>query len=179
MASHVALLRGINVGKAKRVAMADLRALIEGLGYAKARTLLNSGNAVFDAPGVAAGEAAARIEHGLVERLGVSSRVVVVTTEELGEIVAENPLLERATDHARFMVGFVVEPGDLRRLDAQAGEDWAPAALAVGSLAAYLWLPGGLIDSPLAQAVGRALKDRVTLRNWTTTTKLLALARGG
>jgi len=43
----VALLRGINVGKAKRIAMADLRALIEGLGYTDVRTLLNSGNVVF------------------------------------------------------------------------------------------------------------------------------------
>jgi len=179
MATHVALLRGINVGKAKRVPMADLRALIEGLGYAGARTLLNSGNAVFHAPGVPAGEAAARVEHALVERLGVSSRVVVVTTEELGKIVQENPLLERATDHSRFMVGFVVDPADLGRLHSPAGADWAPAALALGSLAAYLWLPGGLIDSPLAQAVGRALGDRLTMRNWTTTTKLLALARSG
>ena len=49
MKRHIALLRGINVGKAKRVPMADLRALMQGLGHANVRTLLNSGNAVFDA----------------------------------------------------------------------------------------------------------------------------------
>ena len=43
---HVALLRGINVGRAKRIAMADLRALVEGLGFGEVRTLLNSGNAI-------------------------------------------------------------------------------------------------------------------------------------
>ena len=43
---HIALIRGINVGRAKRVAMADLRALVEGLGYRDVRTLLNSGNVV-------------------------------------------------------------------------------------------------------------------------------------
>src|SRR6478736_4542725 len=47
---HVALLRGINVGKAKRIAMADLRKLCEGLGYEDVSTLLNSGNIVFSAP---------------------------------------------------------------------------------------------------------------------------------
>ena len=47
MGTHVALLRGINVGKAKRVAMADLRGLMEELGYTEVRTLLNSGNVVF------------------------------------------------------------------------------------------------------------------------------------
>ncbi len=177
MATHVALLRGINVGKAKRVAMAELRSLMEGLGYGRARTLLNSGNAVFEAAGVSSGEAAARLERAVEERLGVSSRVVVITSEQLAEIVASNPLVERATDPARFMVGFVLDPVDLGRLDAVAREEWAPAALAVGPLAAYLWLPQGLIDSPLAQAVGRALKERVTMRNWTTTLKLLELAR--
>jgi len=50
-ANHVALLRGINVGTAKRVAMEDLRALMGGLGYGDVRTLLNSGNVVFSANG--------------------------------------------------------------------------------------------------------------------------------
>ena len=49
-ASHVALLRGINVGTAKRIAMADLRGVMTGLGYSDVRTLLNSGNVVFTAP---------------------------------------------------------------------------------------------------------------------------------
>ena len=50
MSRHVALLRGINVGKAKRIAMADLKTLMERLGYREVRTLLNSGNVVFTAP---------------------------------------------------------------------------------------------------------------------------------
>ena len=49
MLRHVALLRGINVGKAKRLAMADLRAVFETLGYTAVRTHLQSGNVVFDA----------------------------------------------------------------------------------------------------------------------------------
>lgn len=44
----VALLRGINnIRAARRVAMADLRVLFEGLGFRDVRTLLNSGNVVF------------------------------------------------------------------------------------------------------------------------------------
>ena len=66
--TQVALLRGVNVGAAKRVAMADLRALVEGLGYGGVRTLLNSGNVVYDAPGVAPAAAAARIERVLANR---------------------------------------------------------------------------------------------------------------
>jgi len=47
---HVALIRGINVGRAKRVAMAELREAVAALGYGGVRTLLNSGNVVFTAP---------------------------------------------------------------------------------------------------------------------------------
>jgi uncharacterized protein (DUF1697 family) len=65
---QVALLRGINVGRAKRVAMADLRALVESLGYGDARTLLNSGNVVFAVPAAAKGDAASRIEKSLATR---------------------------------------------------------------------------------------------------------------
>lgn len=46
MAEYVALMRGIDVGRAKRVAMSDLRELLEGLGYGAVRTLLNCGNSV-------------------------------------------------------------------------------------------------------------------------------------
>src|SRR5436190_7614221 len=98
---QVALLRGINVGRAKRVAMADLRALIEGLGYGDVRTLLNSGNVVFTAPRAAPDNAAARIEKALATDLGVSARVTVLTAQELAEAVAANPLLEVADDFSR------------------------------------------------------------------------------
>ena len=80
---YVALLRGINVGRAKRVAMADLRAVVEDLGYADVRTLLNSGNVVFTAPGSSAGDAAGRIGAALEAQLGISSRIVVLAARDL------------------------------------------------------------------------------------------------
>src|SRR5207247_1514794 len=91
MASRqVALIRGINVGRAKRVAMADLRVLVEGLGYGDVRTLLNSGNVVFTTPRAAPGNAAARIEKALATELGVSARVTVLTAKELADAVSAN-----------------------------------------------------------------------------------------
>src|SRR2546430_842476 len=93
---QVALIRGINVGRAKRVAMADLRALVEDLGYADVRTLLNSGNVVFTTRRAAPSNAAARMEKALAARLAVSARVTVITAGELAAAVAENPLLDVA-----------------------------------------------------------------------------------
>ncbi len=102
-ASHVALLRGINVGRAKRVAMADLRALVESLGYLEVRTLLNSGNVVFTVPRGARGDPAARIEKAIATELGVTSRVIVITAAELAGIVRAHQLA-KAND-VRFIVG--------------------------------------------------------------------------
>jgi uncharacterized protein (DUF1697 family) len=173
---QVALFRGINVGRAKRVAMADLRALVEGLGYGDVRTLLNSGNVVFTASGKAPGDAADRIEKGLAARLGVSARVTVLSAAELAAAVAENPLLEVARDPSRLLVAVLNDPADRRRLQPLAEQDWAPEALAVGARVAYLWCPEGGLASRAFEAVGRVLGDAVTTRNWATLTKLHALA---
>ncbi|HEX9105651.1 MAG TPA: DUF1697 domain-containing protein [Longimicrobiales bacterium] len=178
MATHVVLLRGINVGPAKRVPMAELRALIEALGYANARTLLNSGNALFDAPGVPAEEAAERIERGVLERVGVSARVLVVPAATLAEAVAANPLVGLAGDPSRLFVGFLWPDARLDRLQRVTEREWSPEALALGQHAVYVWVPEGFSRSPLMEAVNRALGDGVTMRNWATTLKLLELARG-
>ena len=99
MTTFIALLRGINVGKANRVPMAELRALLSRLGYAGVATLLNSGNAVFQAPGgtpVAHAEAIAR---ALAGQMQVEVPVIVVTAQELASIVAACPL-GAGTGHA-------------------------------------------------------------------------------
>lgn len=176
---RVVLLRGVNVGRAKRVAMAELRALVEELGYRDVRTLLNSGNIVFSVSDGGDSDAAARIEDGLASRLGVSARVTVLTAGELALVIAENPLVEPAVDPSRLLVAFLADSADRVVLDPLAGPEWAPEAFAVGAQAAYLWCPGGVTGSRLFAAVGRALGDAVTTRNWATVLKLQVLAAAG
>jgi uncharacterized protein (DUF1697 family) len=173
---HVALLRGINVGRAKRVAMADLRDVVSGLGYRDVRTLLNSGNVVFTVPGTARGDPAARIEHGIATHLGVSSRVTVLTGGELPAIVDANPLGAIADNPSRLLVTVLSKAADRTRLTPLTREVWSPDALALGARVAYLWCPNGMIESRLAQAVGRILGDAATTRNWATMLKLQRLA---
>jgi uncharacterized protein (DUF1697 family) len=175
-ATHVAFLRGINVGRAKRVAMADLRTLVAKLGYRDVRTLLNSGNVVFSAPRPGRDDPAPRIEKALLTRLGVSSRVTVLTTAELAAAVTENPLTSLVADPSRFLVTILAKPADRARLEPLARQDWDPEALAIGTRVAYLWCAHGILASRLPEAVGRALGDAGTSRNWATMTKLLALA---
>lgn len=171
----VALLRGINVGRAKRVAMADLRALIEKLGYRDASTLLNSGNVVFGVPKTVRGDHALRIEEEIARSLGVSSRVTVLSSAEVARVIRENSLLEVATNPSLLLVFTVNASEDRRPLQALVRTDWGKEAAALGKHALYAWCPGGQIESPLAIAVNRALGERTTSRNWATFQKLAAL----
>lgn len=158
--------------------MADLRALLEELGYSDVRTLLNSGNVVFTGSGRTLDAAASRIERALVGRLGVSSRVTVLTAEELAAVVADNPLLDVAKDPTRLFVSFLTNPSDRTRLAPLIGQDWGSDVLALGQRVAYLWCPDGLLESRLTESVGRLLGDAVTIRNWATVTKIHAVAKG-
>ena len=175
---QVALLRGVNVGTAKRVAMADLRALVEGLGYRDVRTLLNSGNIVFSVPGSKRGDVAARIEKALLSRLGLDARVTVLSGDEVAVAVRGNPLTDVATNASRLLVMVPREPSDQRRLKPLLQKRWEPEALALGERVAYLWCPGGIIHSSLWTAVERALEQSGTARNIATMTRLLAIVEG-
>jgi uncharacterized protein (DUF1697 family) len=171
---HIALLRGINVGRAKRIAMADLRALVEGLGYQDVRTLLNSGNVVFTVPAKVRGVPASRIEKALAAELGLVARVTGIGADELAEAIEANPLT--VCDPSRVLVAFVSSAADLEKLRPLARADWAPDELAIGKRVAYIVCDaGGILDSKLVIAANRALGDRVTMRNWTTVSKLAAM----
>ena len=176
MKRHIALLRGINVGKAKRVAMADLRALMEGLGFTGVRTLLNSGNAVFDARGGTPAAHAKHLRAAILDKTGVDCEVVVKTAADLAAAIAEHPLRRHAEDDARMLVMFTQDAATLALLKPLEDGDWVPEAFAVGAQAAWLWCPNGIIESRVSKAVGKVLKERGTARNWATVEKLQAMA---
>lgn len=177
--THIALIRGINVGRAKRVAMADLRVLVENLGFGDARTLLNSGNVVYSAPRVTPSAAAARIEKALAKELGVSARVTALSAAELAGVVADNSLLNVADNPSRLLVAVLNRPADRSKLEPLAEQDWGKEVMALGKRAAYLWCHEGILASKLADAVNRVLGDGVTARNWATMLKLQALVAAG
>jgi uncharacterized protein (DUF1697 family) len=156
--------------------MADLRAIVEELGYADVRTLANSGNIAFTAPGATADGAASRIERAVAERLGVVSRVTVLAAGELAAAVVGNPLPARCDDPSRLQVAFLADPADRARLVGLTKQRWDPEAIALGARVAYLWCPDRVLASRVLEAVGRTLGDAVTVRTWATVQKLLAIA---
>lgn len=175
--TRVALIRGINVGKAKRVAMAELRAELEKIGYEDVRTLLNSGNVVFTLPAKSKGEPDSRVEEVLEKRLKVPAKVVVLSAAEVAEAIEGNPLLEYAEgDPARFLVAALATRIDRKALAALAKQDWTPDDFAIGKRVAYLWCASGILASKMLTAFNRATGDGATTRNWTTMLKLRAMA---
>lgn len=172
---YVALLRGINVGIANRVAMGDLRALLIKLGYTRVRTVLNSGNAVFESDERDCARAARRLEQELAAVLGVTPRVTLLSASELSESAAPDPILKQADNPSRLLVAFPHASSDMRVLQDLAQRDWAPEAMVIRARSALLWCPAGVSQSALMRAVTAALGERVTARNWTTVQRIRAL----
>jgi uncharacterized protein (DUF1697 family) len=177
--TFVALLRGINVGKAKRIAMADLRLVVEGLGFSGVQTLLNSGNVVLSGPTAGADTLASRIEEAIAKQLGIASRVTVITSAETMHAVQQNPLAHLAADESKLLIAVPASVALLEKLKPLAKQDWAPEALVVGSRFAWVWSPQGVLESKSLAAVNRILKDSVTVRNLATMRKLEAMCSPG
>ncbi len=179
MTQLVVLLRGINVGKAKQVPMADLRELLDEAGFTDVRTHLRSGNVLLRGKAAPA-KAAAAISDLLAEHFGFQVDVVVRTAEELAAIIAANPFADVATDPSRQLVAFLSGEPDAEALVKLADGVENPDQLAVRERELHLWCPDGFAESPLSKAFGRAkLGVTVTGRNWRTVVKLDELAREG
>lgn len=174
MNTYVALLRGINVGTAKTVPMPALAAVFEGLGFGGVRTVLRSGNVVFDGQETRQGDAAASVERALLASTGVQSRVLVLTAERFRTVAAENPLGDAVTDGSKGFITFLSSPppAGLRRLT---DDELSPERLRVTDAALYQWIPAGSLQSKLGRAFWAQFGTTVTTRNLNTVRRLLAV----
>jgi uncharacterized protein (DUF1697 family) len=179
MARYVAFFRGVNVGKAKRLAMDDLRSLLQALGYADVRTLLNSGNALFSTRAASAKRMASRIRSEVARKLGVDALVIVKSAKDIAAIVADNALQEIASDPARLLVALNNEARPIAALESLAKRDWGDERVHVGRHAAYLWCAHGILESRAAGALLGSLAGAGTTRNWATLRKIHALLNPG
>jgi uncharacterized protein (DUF1697 family) len=176
MARQIALLRGINVGTAKRVAMGDLRTLLGEAGYGDVRTHLQSGNVLLDAR-VSGDRLARALEQLLAERLGMTIAVIVRTRDELADVVAHNPLGDVADDPRRHQVSFLSAAPDPAVVERIEQAVVAPERIAFHGREIYVWHANGIQNSPAAKLLAdRRLGVTATTRNWNTVTKLLELA---
>jgi len=174
--TYVVLLRGINVGRHRRIAMSDLRAVLVGLGYGDVRTHLQSGNVVLES-GKSPEQLRRTIEKALADEFEVDVEIFVRTRDELADVIARDPLGDVADDPSRYLVSFLSAEPDPARVREAAAADVGQERFAVSGRELFAWHPGGVHASKLARVVTeRRLGVTATARNWTTLTKLLALA---
>jgi len=188
MPTHVALLRGINLGGHKKVAMAELRELMTSLGHADVATYIQSGNVVFSTDQSDNTALAATLEEAVAATLGVTCRVVVLSRDELAQVSRDNPYPDEPNHRALHAVFLSAEPGPevanrvatAQRTVAQKGS--RDTAEVIGRTI-YLHTPDGYGRSDLAAELvklGQKKTDTVsgTARNWATVSKLLAMCDG-
>jgi uncharacterized protein (DUF1697 family) len=176
MTTFIALLRGVNVGKAKRVPMEDFRKLLVALGYTEVVTLLNSGNAVFRSRSGTPARLASAIAEAIARKLKVEVPVIVKSSKELAAIVAGNPFRVDEMEHSRFLVAFTQEPKSLEDLAVIQPHIKPPERFAIGKHAAYLHFADGILKSKAGEALLGKAGRQATTRNLATTLKLHALA---
>lgn len=173
---HLALLRGVNVGGGKKVPMAALRRIAADVGFTDPMTLLNSGNLVYRASGLAPQRAATLLRAAIATELQVDTAVFVRTRDELTAILAANPLAAEAeAEPSRLLVALWDEATTPAQLAQVADAPVVRERFVVGDHAIYLWLPDGVSASVPYEKTARALGDHLTARNWSTMQKLLAL----
>lgn len=184
MPSHIALLRGINLGGKNRLAMADLRTVVASLGHTDVATYIQSGNVVFSSAEADTNTLAADLERAIADALDVQPRVVVLSRDELAQVVADNPYPKEPNPRLVHAI-FLAEPPapdlveGMAAAQRQIAQNGSRDKVQLVGRTLFLHTPDGFGRSELAawltRGTGRSANATGTARNWATVTKLLAL----
>jgi uncharacterized protein (DUF1697 family) len=175
MPVYISMLRGINLLGHKRVEMARLRVMFEGMGFEQVRTYINSGNVVFKTGKHAPAALSKKIEERMVAEFGFGALVITRTAAELGRAIEGNPFVkESRSDPSRVFVGFLGQaptPDAIEKLQARAAKT---ERVHCCGREIYAYYVDGMGKARLLThgVVERVLAVDVTMRNWNTVSKL-------
>jgi len=177
MSFHVALLRGVNVGGANRLPMADLRALAAREGLLRPQTLLQSGNLIFEAAEAPETDLEPRLEAAIARDCGLTVDVVIRSAGAWRALVAANPFPAEARDDPGHLLVVSLKSDPVEQAEARLkAAIVGPEVARIVGREAFIHYPAGAGASRLMPAViDRALGTRGTARNWNTVTKIAAL----
>jgi uncharacterized protein (DUF1697 family) len=176
MFTYFAMLRGINVGGAKKVRMDELRVCCESLGFKNVRTYIQSGNVIFEHQQADTSELAEKIRRGIRNNFGFGVTVVIRTKEEMLRVIKNTPFTRQEEDRAH--VTFLsVKPGSIPATEIEKVRDRAEKVSFSGR-EVYLYCPNGYGKTKLSNSFfEKQLKVSATTRNWRTIVALSAMAR--
>jgi uncharacterized protein (DUF1697 family) len=182
MPTHLAFLRGVNLGPHRSLKMAELRAALSDGGFGDVRTHLQSGNVVLTSP-LPASRVPAAVQEIIPDRFGMVTDVIVRSATELRRAADGDPFAGIATDPARHVMGLMADrPAAAAIATLTERIESLPAdgdRYAFGDKHFYLWCPNGISRSPFFKVPWDRLGVSSTQRNWNTVTAMLALAATG
>ncbi|MEW2561977.1 DUF1697 domain-containing protein [Streptomyces griseorubiginosus] len=176
--TYAALLRGINVGGSRKVPMADLRTLMEGLGHSGVRSYLQSGQAVFTADHGDEESLAAELTGAIEKRFGFTVDVIVRDHAYLKAIADNCPFPAAELEGKQLHVTYFSAPVDADRFAEIDQAAYLPEEFRLGDRALYLYVPDGLGRSKLAEHLSKPRLNKgviATSRNWNTVVKLVEM----
>jgi uncharacterized protein (DUF1697 family) len=165
MGMHVALLRGINVGGGRKVPMAELRHVAEGLGLKQVRTFIASGNLLFESEALLA-DLETKLEAAVERHFGFPVDIMVRTAEAWSAAIAANPFGQEAEATPKFLYLFSGKQANADEALAWLSARAAPEEKIAGSGASiYIYFGAGAGRSKLGAGPKPGLW---TGRNWRT-----------
>ncbi len=177
---YLALLRGINVGGGNIIKMAELKECFENMGCADVATYIQSGNVLFRSEERDATKLVSQIERALSARFAYPARVVVLTHKQLAHVVEHAPRgFGKEPEKYRYDVLFLKKPltatEAMKNVSIKQGVDTAHQGKGV---LYFSRLISKATQSHLSRIIILPVYQLMTIRNWNTTTKLLALMDG-
>lgn len=176
MQTFIAILRGINVGKNRKVLMADLKILLSNFGLSNIRTYIQSGNVIFDCNSLNESDLANKLKQLISEKFGFTIPVIIRSAEEFQELYINNPFLSNSEIEQLHLTFLAEEPqaAHLSKINALA---FSPDEFSVIGQDVYIKCAGGKYsDTKLSNSFFESkLKLSATTRNWKTVEKLVEL----
>ncbi len=173
MATYVALLRSVNVAGHGRLAMAELKEMFVGMGFAKVSTYIQTGNVIFGSASRSPRKLESMIESRLELTFGAAPKVIIRTAEEFAEILATSPFAKSGADPARHHVTFLATAPPKQRLAEFEAPESNRDELAIIGREIYVHTPDGYANTKLTGTyLERHLGVSSTTRNWNSVTKL-------
>ena len=179
MNTHIALLRGINVGGRNKLPMADLRDLLAEMGLNNVKTYIQSGNVVFQSERTDVAALAQEIGEAIEQRHGFAPRVLLLDAEAVRSAMAANPFPEAEAEPKTLHLYFLAEQPENPEVEMLDQLKTESERFQLGDQVFYLHAPDGIGRSKLAERAERTLGVAATARNWRTVSKVMELVESG
>jgi len=176
MKKFIALLRGINVSGQRLIKMSDLKILFEKVGFKGVETYLQSGNVIFTSKETSTEKLSLKISSAIKKQFGFDVKLIVVTLEEIEQVIKKNPFIKKKKEAEKLYVVFLSEKPLIENMDKLNSIDYAPEEYIIDEKYIYLFVPNGYGKAKLNNNLfENKLKVFGTTRNLNTIKALFEL----